>query len=369
MAKRPIPRKRLTDIATRHQVFLERLKSQEANDFAAVFDKLSKATREVTGALNVSFLDELSRRELSTLLVELRKTNTAFLDKAQADLFKNLLTLAGYEAGFEARTFGAVAANVRLKVPQAADAYADALARPLSVNGQLLDPFVSKWGAAEVDRVNDTVRKGWSEGWSIDRLTTAINGTKKLNYVDGILGAPGSSGAVARRNARSVARTAVQHVASSARMATWEANGDVVTGYRFVATLDSRTTQLCRSLDGKLFELGAGPVPPVHIGCRSTTVAEVDPSLDFLDEGATRASKDGYVDADLTYYEWLKTQPADFQDEAIGKTRGQLFRNGGLSAEDFAALNIGRNFQPLTLAEMQKLEPLAFSRAGIPPKN
>jgi len=106
-------------------------------------------------------------------------------------------------------------------------------------------------------------------------------------------------------------------------------------------------------------------MPPLHIGCRSTTVANVDPSLDFLDEGATRSSEQGYVDADLSYYDWLKTQSAEFQNEAIGKSRATLFRDGGLSVDDFAALNLGRNFQPLTLAEMQKLEPLAFERAGL----
>lgn len=368
MAKKAQPR-HLTDIATRHQVLLERLKTQEAGDFAAVFDKLNKATREVLSALGVEQISDVSKTQLNATLSELRATNIEFLNTAQDDLFKKLEQLAGYEAGFEARSFQSVAASVRLKVPQAKDAFEDALARPLSANGQLLDPFVSKWGAAEVDRVNNVVRKAWGEGWSVDRLTSAINGTKKLNYADGILGVPGSTAAVARRNARAVARTTIQHVASSARMVTWEKNSDVVTGYRFVATLDSRTTAVCRSLDGKKFELGEGPVPPLHINCRSTTVAEVDPSLDFLDEGATRSSDTGYVDADLSYYDWLKQQPAAFQDEALGKTRGKLFRDGGLSAEDFAALNIGRDFQPLTLAEMQKLEPLAFQRAGIPPKN
>jgi SPP1 gp7 family putative phage head morphogenesis protein len=276
--------------------------------------------------------------------------------------------LAGYEAAFEARTFGFVAASVRLKVPEAADAYAAALSKPLSVNGQLLETFVDKWGLAEIDRVNDTIRKAWSEGWTVDRLTTAINGTKKQNYADGLIGKPGTTAAVARRNARAVARTSVQHIASAARMATWEANADVISGYRFVATLDSRTTQICRTLDGEVFELNAGPIPPVHVGCRSTTVAEVDPALDFLDEGATRSSENGYVPANQTYYDWLKTQPDDFQDEAIGKTRAKLFRDGGLSSDEFSALNLNRNFQPLTLAEMQKLEPLAFERAGIKTK-
>lgn len=364
----PKQNKTLTDIATRHQVFLERFKTSASTDFAKAFDVLNVATREVITALSVPNLGELSKAKLNKALAELRAVNLEILGDAQTDLFKNLEELAGSEAGFEARTFAAIRANIRLKHPKAKEAFADALAKPLSATGQLLDSFVSKWGIAEVDRVNDTVRKAWSEGWTVDRLTTAINGTKKLNYSDGIIGAPGTSAAVARRNARAVARTAVQHVSSAARMATWEANAEFITGYRFVATLDSRTTQVCRTLDGQLFELDAGPIPPVHVGCRSTTVAEVDPALDFLDEGATRSSENGYVDADLSYYDWLKTQPADFQDEAIGKTRAKLFRDGGLSVDDFAALNLNRNFQPLTLAEMQKLEPLAFERAGLAPK-
>lgn len=364
----PAPKKTLTDIATRHQVFLERFKTSAATDYAKAFDVLNVATREAVALLGTANLGEVSKTKLQKLLSELRATNLEVLNGATEDLYASFEKLAAYEAGFEARSFGFVAAKVRLKVPKAKEVYADALAKPLSVNGQLLETFLKNWGLAEVDRVNDTIRKAWSEGWTVDRLTTAINGTKKLNYSDGILGAPGSSAAVARRNARAVARTGVQHIASASRMAVWEANADVISGYRFVATLDSRTTQVCRSLDGKVFELDAGPVPPVHIGCRSTTVAEVDPALDFLDEGATRSSEDGYVDANLSYYDWLKDQPAEFQDEAIGKTRAKLFREGGLSVDEFAALNLNRNFQPLTLAEMEKLEPLAFQRAGIKPK-
>jgi hypothetical protein len=89
----------------------------------------------------------------------------------------------------------------------------------------------------------------------------------------------------------------------------------------------------------------------------------------MLDEGATRASKgaDGgeQVPASLNYYEWLKTQPSEFQDVALGPTRGELFRKGGLSAERFAELNLGKNFEPLTLEQMKELEPVAFARAGL----
>jgi hypothetical protein len=86
-------------------------------------------------------------------------------------------------------------------------------------------------------------------------------------------------------------------------------------------------------------------------------------------EGATRASVGDsgaqQVRADLSYYDWLKQQPVAFQDKAIGPVRAKLFRDGGLSVERFADLQLDRNFSPLTLVQMKALEPLAFDRAGL----
>ena len=135
--------------------------------------------------------------------------------------------------------------------------------------------------------------------------------------------------------------------------------------YKFVATLDSRTTTTCRSLDGKTFKLGQGPTPPVHINCRSTTVAVPAKQFQFLSEGRTRASKSGPVKANVTYYDWLKKQPKKFQEDALGKTRAKLFRDGGISAKRFGELQLDRNFQPLTLDELMKKEPIIFARAGV----
>ncbi|MEX5734664.1 hypothetical protein [Providencia hangzhouensis] len=64
-------------------------------------------------------------------------------------------------------------------------------------------------------------------------------------------------------------------------------------------------------------------------------------------------------------YEWLTRQPAKRQDLILGPTRGKLFRDGGLSPERFAQLQLHKNFKPMTLKDMQKLAPEAFERAGI----
>ena len=102
--------------------------------------------------------------------------------------------------------------------------------------------------------------------------------------------------------------------------------------------------------------MGRGPMPPIHIGCRSTINFVLDDSLGLqeLDEGGTRASKTGPVPANQTYYDWLKTQPKSFQVDAIGKQRAEWLTDGKLNSEQFARLNLNKNFEPLTLEEMRK---------------
>ncbi len=111
--------------------------------------------------------------------------------------------------------------------------------------------------------------------------------------------------------------------------------------------------------------------------CRCSTVAHLKESLQFLSKGRTRAARDVKMkDGKLmkgksikvknqTYYSWMKTQPASVQDSIIGKSRGQLLRNGGLTSDRFAELQIGKNFEPLTLEQMKKLDPVAFTKAGL----
>ena len=119
-------------------------------------------------------------------------------------------------------------------------------------------------------------------------------------------------------------RTTVQHVATQSRMETMKRNDDLVKGYRIVVTFDSRTTTLCMDIGQKneTYPLGKGPMPPLHWGCRDATTPVLDSSFDFLDKGATRASKGAkggkQVDAKLGSYDWMLTQPKGFQEMSLG---------------------------------------------------
>lgn len=81
--------------------------------------------------------------------------------------------------------------------------------------------------------------------------------------------------------------------------------------YQIVATLDSRTSDICRQLDGKVFDMKdyepGVTAPPFHVYCRTCTV----PYFADNDDNGMRAARDEngktyYVPANTTYAEWEK---------------------------------------------------------------
>jgi len=354
----------LVEQSTRHQVYIERLKSGEANQFAAFLQQIDRSIRR---RLADKDLTEFSRARLERLLVSVESDISAIFNKHWDQLSGNLIDLASYEAGFEARSLDAVGAGAfEAVIPASAQVWAAVTVAPLSVRGadggKLLEPFIKDWSANEIKRVSGAIRQGYFEGMTTSRILQMVRGTRANGFRDGIL-------AITSRNAETVVRTAVQHVASIARQETWKENADIVKGVRWSSTLDSRTSQTCRSLDGRIFPVDKGPRPPIHPNCRSSTTAVLADKFAFLNDNATRFSRGEngveFIDANETYYSWLKRQPAEFQNQALGPARAKLLRDGGLSSERFAELNLGRQFKPLNLDEMRRIEPTAFERAGI----
>ena len=48
-------------------------------------------------------------------------------------------------------------------------------------------------------------------------------------------------------------------------------NDDLINHYEWISTLDSRTSDICIGLDGNIYPVGKGRLPPAHFNCRSTT--------------------------------------------------------------------------------------------------
>ena len=68
-----------------------------------------------------------------------------------------------------------------------------------------------------------------------------------------------------------------------------------------VATLDSRTSSVCRSLDGRVFPVDSGPRPPFHINCRTSFVLVLKAEYAGREAQGKRASAGGAVSDGLSY--------------------------------------------------------------------
>lgn len=264
------------DQTVRHAVFLERLKTGQVNKFAPFLKRIDK---EVRLQLSAHDLTDFSRTRLNKLLREvdslLAVIYKEFTDELQGDLFE----LAVYEAGFEARSLGAVV-NAEFNLPNENQLIAAVKARPLSIrgSGKLLEPWIEDWSKQEKARVSEAIRQGYYEGQTTNQILQRVRGTRANKFNDGIL-------AISNRHAETVVRTAVQHVATVARHEMFAANEDIIEGYQWIATLDSRTSSQCRSLDGQIFKTGKGPLPPLHPNCL------VGDSLVLSRSGISNASK------------------------------------------------------------------------------
>lgn len=344
----------LHDITVKFQVYLEQLKSGEIRKMDNTIRALDRVITNAIRGLGTA----PSRKRLDKALSVLRAQMLDLTDVQAETYMKTLKSFSKYALEYNTSTVNLVAPpNAPAITPAAAASWSATLAAPLQATGDLLEPFVSSWGASAVRKVEGAIRVGFAQGLTTDDIVRKVRGTKANGFKDGILGG------VTKREADAMVRTSLQHVSAQAQQMVYDDNDDIIEGYIWISTLDSRTTTQCRSLDGKQFEMGKGPIPPIHVNCRSTTIPKIV-GVDLL-ENTTRASKGGQVPADQNYYDWLKMMPKDFQNDVLGPTRAALFRQGGLTADQFARLQLDKNFTPLTLDQMRQKNPAAFKKAGV----
>lgn len=108
-------------------------------------------------------------------------------------------------------------------------------------------------------------------------LINLVTGRTNREVAEIIQNKFGKGASVARR----LVRTESNYLAAELNFQAYEECG--VEKYQYLATLDLRTSEICRSLDGKLFlvkDRQAGVnCPPMHPWCRSTTISVVDEAL------------------------------------------------------------------------------------------
>lgn len=164
------------------------------------------------------------------------------------------------------------------------------------------------------------VRKAVMQSWAEEHFSDRIwGGVEKLseelreNLTIGLIRGEGVEEITKRMirrmdvsasNARRLVRTESAYIHEKATRDAFEECG--ITRYRFLATLDRRTSKICQEMDGKDFAIGEARAgknyPPMHPNCRSTVV----PFRQEVTRRAARAASGTYytVPSNMTYAEW-----------------------------------------------------------------
>lgn len=197
-------------------------------------------------------------------------------------------------------------------------------------NGEVVTKAFNGIVESQAELFSQVVRNGLLTGEPTPEIAKRLIGRLEIGQkgsVRQIAEAGGQATKAANHQVMTLVRTSINQVANAASQQVYEANQDITKKYKYVATLDSRTSPICRALDGKEFVYGKGPMPPQHFNCRSTTV----PVIDYEELGFTppppgrRASMDGQVPADQTYGQWLVKQPKTVQADVLGKEKVRYF--------------------------------------------
>jgi SPP1 gp7 family putative phage head morphogenesis protein len=334
----------IEDSIIRHQIMMLRYaKGLQLSSEAAITAILQGAVelipvrRELTSLALRSLIDDILGYYSQEFGVYTQNTITEMEDFAQYELDFNYKTLNQFS-------------NIDAEIPED---YNVKIA--LGTNVMQLEPTktytirqaLQQFGGTKSVQVVQAIRQG-----VIAQQTTSA-----------IVSAVMALGGIQRRQAATLSRTIINHVATQTRKAFIKQNQEYIREYKWIATLDDRTSLICASRDQQVYkDIETSPKPPAHFNCRSTITFVLAEEYDLgLDVKTKRPSvgpngKVKQVDSNTSYSDWLIRQPLSFQEEVLGVTRAKLFRNGTISLDRF----VDRNGQVYTLDELRQQEPLIF---------
>lgn len=365
--------KDMLDALIQHQVYSYRASTRVVNELQAQFvtasNVLSNRLREL--------LDELTDAEKNALTLgkytteTLKEVKTAF-DEWYQFIYVSMpetfavsaVALAVYESSYISKLYGDEIELDGTKV------FNQSKKMPV-VGGQLYDDVWRNLSESVRKKALYAVREGISQGLTTAQIVSGIRGQRvkqpsgKFEYVGGIV-------AQAKNEIEASVRTIRSHVSSIVYKETFSALGFEY--MKDVSTLDGRTSLVCISRDGRVQPINNMVYVPYHFRCRTIQVGcDRDGKIDGLRPfvADTRSVKNipkderkdiiGQVDANTKYPEWFAKQDEVFQQEVLGKTKFELYKDGAFPITKFT----DPLSKPYTIAELRELDQKTFARLGL----
>ena len=182
--------------------------------------------------------------------------------------------------------------------------------KPWNLDGRNFSDRIWTNKQALIGELHKGLTQNLLQGGNVDKLVEQIE--KKMG--------------VSHNAAKRLVYTENAYFHSVAQLESYKATG--VKKVLFVATLDERTSDICRDMDGQVIDIKdyspGTTVPPLHPYCRSVTTPYYD-DMAGIGERAARDPDTGktyFVPREMTYHEWEKTFMEDPDTGESGSKNG-----------------------------------------------
>lgn len=154
-----------------------------------------------------------------------------------------------------------------------------------------------------IREVRDVLTIGVTQGHSIDKMSHKLSKRMDVGY----------------NRAVTLIRTEANFVMEEASFKMYDSAG--LEKYKYLATLDSKTSLVCRNLDGKIFLVKDKKVGvncnPMHPRCRSTTIPYF---LEYEEDEGTRIARNekgnNYkVSSNVNYKQWFDNLSSQYKEQ------------------------------------------------------
>jgi hypothetical protein len=283
----------LFDIVIRRQVYIEGLKAGKSNEYAAVIAALTRELRARLAHVEFASLGDMTKTAIRALVIDLKNIARRIFSPYLTSLIEWLKQFMAADREILTTLYPSFVANAAVPdVPDDRKLFAAAWAAPMAATGTLAAPFLAALLPTLLVRLERATIAAYASRGKTADLSRSIVGTAAARYRDGAL-------AGVYRAGNAATNTVIQHLAAQSNDAII---ATLFSWYEWISILDNHTTPICISRSGNVYETGKGPVPPAHVGCRSTTAPMRTP------DDAT---------APKLFSLWVKTQSTDFLNDAF----------------------------------------------------
>lgn len=236
------------DLIVKHRVNLEKLKNQISKRAIKTFLNSYPELKQ----LFIGY-ENFTEKDIRNLTKEINNILLVVNKELMGDISKDAIAIAKYENKFQKLLITKLTENA-VKPHILSNEIIENIVFNTFTEGELFDKTFSRMNNDFRSQIERSIRIAVINGENGLQAANRIKDTYNLK----------------RAQLESLTRTLIQNAVNQSDEETYKTS-DLIQKIRYNAILDSRTTDICKDLNGKIFNIGEGPRPPQHFNCRSFT--------------------------------------------------------------------------------------------------